>query len=91
VLHLSQYRGLSVEAHQQVWKTFLDGMTKAEDFTEEQINALAEIELNGRQIKNILKTAQLLVIDKDASLEFEDVQIVTRLRAAHACIPLKGR
>jgi hypothetical protein len=65
VLHLSlQYSGLSVEARRQVWKTFLDGMTKAEDFTEEQINALAEIELNGRQIKNILKTAQLLVIDK---------------------------
>jgi hypothetical protein len=87
-IHLSlQYHGLSLESRRSVWVTFL----KNQAFTEEQIDALAQIELNGRQIKNILKTAQLLAARKDASLDFGHVQIITKLRAANAIVPLKRK
>ncbi|KAH6679363.1 putative ATP-dependent zinc metalloprotease FtsH [Halenospora varia] len=90
-IHLSlQYGALSVDARKKVWMTFLKSSEKNELFTEEEIGRLAEIELNGRQIKNILKTAQLLATSKNKPLSFEYVQIITRLRAAHACIPLKS-
>jgi hypothetical protein len=80
------YHGLSFQSRKQVWITF----TKGQNFTEDQITALAEMDLNGRQIKNILKTAQLLATSKDAPLNFGHVQTITNLRAANACIPLKS-
>jgi hypothetical protein len=46
-----------------VWKDFLG---KETTFSSDQIDTLATIELNGRQIKNVLKTAQLLARSKDA-------------------------
>jgi SpoVK/Ycf46/Vps4 family AAA+-type ATPase len=55
-IHLSlMYDHLSVESPIKVWKTFLP---KAENaFSEEDVNTLAQIQLNGRQIKNIVKTS----------------------------------
>jgi SpoVK/Ycf46/Vps4 family AAA+-type ATPase len=88
-IHLSlRYDGLNFDARKQVWVAFLERATEAENFTEEQIDMLAEIELNGRQIKNILKTAQLLATSKGMPLSFDHVQVITNLRAAHAGIPL---
>jgi hypothetical protein len=87
-IHLSlHYHGLSLESRRSVWATFL----KNQALTEEQIDALAQIELNGRQIKNILKTAQLLATSKNAPLDFGHVQIITKLRAANAIVHLKGK
>jgi alanine racemase len=61
-------------------------MSRFEGFTNAEIDDLATIELNGRQIKNILKTSQLLAMSKDEALAYNHVQVVTKLRAAHACI-----
>ncbi|CAG8970662.1 hypothetical protein HYALB_00003416 [Hymenoscyphus albidus] len=91
-IHLSlQYGDLSFESRRQIWLTFVDGQDQNENFTDEQIDSLAEIELNGRQIKNIVKTAQLLATSKGTPLGFEHVQVITRLRAKYAaCVPLKS-
>jgi hypothetical protein len=87
-IHLSlMYGNLSFESRRQIWMTFLAGNTS---FSTEQIDTLAQIELNGRQIKNILKTAQLLATHKNEPLQFKYVQTITKLRAANACIPLKS-
>ena len=65
-IHLSlQYGGLTFDARKQVWMYFLGRSTEKGLFTEEQLDSLAQIELNGRQIKNILKTAQLLATSKE--------------------------
>ncbi|KAK0101594.1 hypothetical protein ONS95_006757 [Cadophora gregata] len=86
-IHLSlMYNGLSFESRRQVLITF----TKDQGFTDKQIDALAEMELNGRQIKNILKTAQLLATSSDSPLNFGHVQTITKLRAANSCVPLRG-
>jgi hypothetical protein len=90
-IHLSlQYGSLSCESRKQVWTSFLGAGVKNGAFSGAQIDSLARIDLNGRQIKNILKTAQLLATSKDVELSFEHVNIVTKLRAAHSCIPLKS-
>jgi len=87
-IHLSlQYGELSYQSRREVWTAFLVGKAS---FTEDQINFLATIQLNGRQIKNILKTAQLLATSKDAALNFTHVKTITKLRAANACVPLKA-
>ncbi|KAG9239197.1 putative ATP-dependent zinc metalloprotease FtsH [Amylocarpus encephaloides] len=92
-IHLSlQYCDLSFESRRQVWLIFVDGSEQNENFTDEQIDSLAELELNGRQIKNIIKTARLLATSKGVALGFEHVQIITKLRAKHAaCLPLRSR
>ncbi|KAH9436363.1 hypothetical protein MCOR02_000033 [Pyricularia oryzae] len=43
---------------------------------ERDIDDLAEIELNGRQIKNVLKTAQLLANRKGSALKSEFIHTV---------------
>lgn len=62
-----------------------DAETEAEDhhkltlphqMSEKDINKLADLKLNGRQIKNILKTAQLLSIYKQEPLSYAHVDTV---------------
>jgi hypothetical protein len=70
--------------------TFLHGL-KNQNFIEEQIDALdlctCSDSIDNRQIKNILKIAQLLASSKDTPLNFGHVQTITKLRDGHACIP----
>jgi len=61
-----------------MWVGFLGRSTEKGRFTKEQINTLAQIDLNGRQIKNILKTAQFLATSKEKPLSFEHLQVITR-------------
>jgi SpoVK/Ycf46/Vps4 family AAA+-type ATPase len=52
-----QYPSLSIESRRHIWRTFLgaDHPIGAKD-----LDRLAKVSLNGRQIKNILKTANML-------------------------------
>ena len=60
-------------------------------FIEARIDGLVKEELNGRQIKNILKTAQLLAMSKDSPLNVGHVQTITKLKAGHAYTPAKNK
>lgn len=83
-IHLSlEYDQLDREARHHVWKTFLTRASNVGDFTTDELESLASVELNGRQIKNVLKTAQLLASKQDKPLLFEHVDTVMRLRAAN--------
>lgn len=54
-IHVSlHYPSLSAFGRRQIWKAFAGHLEDAE------LDSLAQVELNGRQIKNVLKTAQLL-------------------------------
>jgi hypothetical protein len=55
------YRDLGVAARRQVWHNFLEhfGRDKFE-LVAGDLDRLADLPLNGREIKNLLKTAQLL-------------------------------
>jgi SpoVK/Ycf46/Vps4 family AAA+-type ATPase len=80
-IHLSlQYKELDKASRLHVWQTFLSRSTRVEKFSTEQLDVLAEEELNGRQIKNVLKTAQLLASDQGKDLNYEHVKVVMEIR-----------
>lgn len=60
-IHVSlEYPDLTSASRRTIWKNFLRGATIKSGITDAEIEQLSELKLNGRQIKNILKTAQLL-------------------------------
>jgi hypothetical protein len=57
-IHLTvKYKALSKSSRLHVWRTFLGSDTAVKP---KEMDELADIELNGRQIKNVIKTAQML-------------------------------
>lgn len=44
------------------------------------LECLAENEMNGRQIKNVVKTARLLAKQRRRMLAMEDVELVLRIK-----------
>ncbi|OJJ96274.1 hypothetical protein ASPACDRAFT_2797, partial [Aspergillus aculeatus ATCC 16872] len=76
-IHISlQYPELDAVSRRQIWAQFLRATA---DVTEAQLDSLAELELNGRQIKNVLKTAHLLARDQERRLVFADLETVVKL------------
>lgn len=64
-IHVSiEYPDLTTAARRTIWSNFVKGSTIKSSLTDRDINELAELKLNGRQIKNVLKTAQLLAARK---------------------------
>ncbi len=51
------YPNLSVESRRHIWQTFLGPESSV---TVKELDRLSKVDLNGRQIKNMLKTAQML-------------------------------
>jgi len=75
-IHISmEYPALDTAARVQVWKNFLVRGVKHE-LSEEEVGRLAEVEINGRQIKNVLKTSQLLSQHKGVPLRYEHLRTV---------------
>lgn len=64
-IHVSiEYPDLTSASRRTIWANFLRGSTIKSSLTDKDIHELAELKLNGRQIKNVLKTAQLLAARK---------------------------
>ncbi|OLN92259.1 ATP-dependent zinc metalloprotease FtsH 2 [Colletotrichum chlorophyti] len=79
-IHVSlEYPDLTPDSRRQIWKNFLQGATLKSDVSEDDINELAELQLNGRQIKNILKTSQLLAARKKSALKRSFVDTVLNI------------
>lgn len=86
-IHVSmQYNELSESSRRVVWKNFLgmskDGATR-ENFGDEDLAKLAKHTMNGREIKNVLKTAQLLASKKQESLAYGHVASVLAIEKRH--------
>lgn len=80
-IHLSlAYKELDAESRRQVWTQFLSRPSNIEAFTDEQLDQVAKSQLNGRQIKNVIKTAGLLAWSKGRELRYEDLKAVLALR-----------
>ncbi|KIV83242.1 hypothetical protein, variant [Exophiala sideris] len=56
------YPNLSVESRKHIWQTFLGNESAV---TDKDIDHLSQVDLNGRQIKNMLKTARMLARSED--------------------------
>ncbi|KAF1809396.1 P-loop containing nucleoside triphosphate hydrolase protein [Eremomyces bilateralis CBS 781.70] len=79
-IHISlNYQDLNAKARETVWTNFLESSKKSgieNSLTEKQVKKLAEKDMNGRQIKNILKTAQLLARRREQILGYEHMETV---------------
>ena len=83
-IHLSlQYSELDRDARHSVWAAFLKRSTNLSRFRPEELDKLSEVKLNGRQIKNVLKTAQLLAARAGTGLAYTHIETVLALRAMH--------
>lgn len=78
------YQNLDEASRRHVWSQFLARTTNTEKFSEEELDELAKAELNGRQIKNMLKTAGLLAWSRETTLKFEHVKVVLGLRQSNS-------
>lgn len=76
-IHVSMaYPNLTASARRKIWANFLAMSQQKSDISEKDLDALAGIDLNGRQIKNVLKTAFLMAVRKKMPLKREFVETV---------------
>lgn len=84
-IHVSlAYKNLDEASRRHVWAQFLERTANTEKFSDGELDELAKAELNGRQIKNMLKTAGLLAWSQETTLKFEHVKVVMGLRQSNA-------
>ncbi|KAF4631174.1 hypothetical protein G7Y89_g6959 [Cudoniella acicularis] len=81
-IHIAlRYGELSTKAKKSVFKMFIERVRVLEGvetmpFTEEDFNSLSRNNLNGRQIKNTIRTAQALAVNKGEPLSMEHIKRV---------------
>lgn len=76
-----RYGGLNALSRGTIWKNFFNRVPGGVDVTEDELLQLSRHELNGRQIKNIVRTAESLAAYSGTRLDFERLEEVTRIQA----------
>ncbi|KAJ5144221.1 uncharacterized protein N7515_003008 [Penicillium bovifimosum] len=76
-----RYGDLASKAKRSIWKMFLERVRAIEgvriaSFSEEDYDMLSRHTLNGRQIKNSVRTAQALAVNESAPLSMEHIKRV---------------
>lgn len=89
-IHISlEYPPLDAAARATVWATFLDRTISldptlkgkdAHEVSGDEVEALGGLDLNGRQIKNVLKAANLLACHKSERLAFKHLKTVLKVQ-----------
>lgn len=78
-IHLRvNYPPLDAAARRSVWRNFLGLARRETRVGEKELDELAAVELNGREIKNVVKTAQLLAARQRGPLTVEHIRTVLR-------------
>jgi SpoVK/Ycf46/Vps4 family AAA+-type ATPase len=78
-IHISlEYPELSKESRRIIWKSFIENSPLESRIDDKQLDELSRMRMNGRQIKNVLKTAQLLARRKSENkfIEYDHVKTV---------------
>lgn len=80
-IHLSlSYPALNNVSRRQIWTNFLSSSKNESRLSAKDLDELCIIHLNGRQIKNVLKTAQLLSLRKKQNLDRAAIDLVLRIQ-----------
>lgn len=83
-IHLTiHYPPLDVESRLHVWRTFTQQQKQpgsSSNLDDGMLTKLAQVELNGRQIKNVVKTARLLAVRDKAPLSLDHIETVLRVK-----------
>ncbi|KAF2263488.1 P-loop containing nucleoside triphosphate hydrolase protein [Lojkania enalia] len=76
-IHVSMsYPDLTNESRRHIWDNFLQLLDRPQEFSAKDLDELAKVQLNGRQIKNVLKSASLLSTRKKEPLARKWVDMV---------------
>ncbi|KAF4959060.1 hypothetical protein FGADI_1938 [Fusarium gaditjirri] len=77
------YKDLTFEARKKVWQNFINraGGTQVE-IPDEDMNKLAEMKLNGREIKNLIKSAHLLGLKNGGVIQVDRLLMLAQNRVA---------
>ncbi|CUS10315.1 unnamed protein product [Tuber aestivum] len=85
-IHIAlRYNDLDKKARRVIWNTFLGMVAREESgsncelrdvVNDEELEGLARHQLNGRQIKNAVRTAQALALNKNEGLSMEHLKLV---------------
>lgn len=91
-IHLTiDYPKLDYRSKMLVWQTFIRPQSDASKYgssiEEKDLKTLAKIDMNGREIKNTVKTARLLASQKRAPLSMEHVATVLRVKEGSSAVP----
>lgn len=79
-----QYPVLDASAKRHIWETFVrpsvDFPHNDSDLTDADIDCLSELNINGREIKNLVKTGRLLAKKKGKRLTMGHLRTVLRVQ-----------
>jgi SpoVK/Ycf46/Vps4 family AAA+-type ATPase len=70
------YPNLDANSRRMIWKNFFSKSTKPIDIGDDELSQLAQISLNGRQIKNLVKQAQLISRKNRSRMNIHDINRV---------------
>jgi len=73
------YPNLDFLSRLTIWHNFLFGRGLNTEISAKQLEALAQIELNGRRIKNVVKTSLVMAKSQGRELQYEDVEKVLKI------------
>lgn len=76
-----RYTDLSEASRLKIWRNFLSKVPSGVEIAEREYRILAEHDLNGRQIKNVIKAAESLAQFDGVKLDFKQLQQVTKILA----------
>lgn len=76
-----RYTDLDVASRLKIWRSFCSKVPGGVDISDAQYETLAEHDLNGRQIKNVIKAAESLAYFDKIKLDFKQLQLVTKIQA----------
>ncbi|KAG7293611.1 hypothetical protein NEMBOFW57_003665 [Staphylotrichum longicolle] len=76
-----RYTDLTVESRKTIWRNFCGMVPGGVDVDEKGLTMLAEMDLNGRQIKNAIKAAESLAAFDGAKLDLKQLLQITKIQA----------
>ncbi|KAF5976068.1 Fidgetin 1 [Fusarium coicis] len=77
------YKDLTFEARKKVWQNFINRARGTQvEIPTEDMNKLAEMKLNGREIKNLIKSAHLLGLKNGGAIQVDRLMMLARNRVA---------
>ncbi|KAF4437117.1 TOB3 (member of AAA-ATPase family) [Fusarium acutatum] len=80
-IHLTiHYPNLDYTSRLHIWKKFVNIGSDGNSLSEDELDELAVVELNGRQIKNVVKTARLLATHERTHLAMGHISTVLRIK-----------
>jgi SpoVK/Ycf46/Vps4 family AAA+-type ATPase len=75
-----KYNDLTVSSRKQIWKNFLQKGGNDVALTEKEYESLAQSDINGRQIKNVIRTAKSLAQFHGEKLDLKKLEQVVQIQ-----------